>query len=217
MVGAVIFDMDGVIVDTEETYLQWLTKYLEEQGYPVPREKLCEIIGASVKRSQAFLDKMCSGNGEKLWNGYIEACDTYPFSYRELVISGIPELLQYLKRENVPVALASSSTMADIREMLNVAGLEEYFQVVTSGEMYKESKPNPEIYLHTAQLLGQDPTDCIVIEDSDFGIRAGKAAGAFVIAREEKRFGFSQQEADIIARDINQIRKIIEEMRRGER
>ena len=118
MVGAVIFDMDGVIVDTEGIYLQWLKKYLDEQGYHIPCEKLYGIIGLSAKMSRNYLKELCGENGEKLWNGYIKVCDSYPFSYKKLVIPGIPALLQYLTHEKIPVALASSSNMKDIREML---------------------------------------------------------------------------------------------------
>lgn len=67
-------------------------------------------------------------NGEKLWNGYIKVCDSYPFSYKKLVIPGIPALLQYLTHEKIPVALASSSNMKDIREMLNDTGFEKFFK-----------------------------------------------------------------------------------------
>lgn len=217
MVGAVIFDMDGVIVDTEGIYLQWLKTYLDEQGYHIPCEKLCGIVGLSAKMSQNYLNELCGENGEKLWDGYIEACDSYPFSYKKLVIPGIPVLLQYLAHEKIPAALASSSNMADIKEMLIDTGFQKYFQVVTSGEMYRESKPNPEIYLHTAKLLKQKPSDCIVIEDSCYGIQAGKAAGAYVIAKEDNRYGFSQKEADVIARDIYHVKKIIERKRRCEK
>lgn len=217
MVGAVIFDMDGVLVDTEGIYLQWLREYLVGQGHYISNEKLCGIIGLSGKMSRNYLKKICGEDGEKLWNGYMKECDSYPFTYKKLVIPGVAELLRYLENERIPIALASSSNMEDIREMLNDTGFHKYFQVVTSGEMYRESKPNPEIYLHTAELLKQNPSDCIIIEDSYYGIRAGKDAGAYVIAKEDKRFGFSQIEADVIAKDLYHVKKIIEKKRRCEK
>ncbi len=190
MVGAVIFDMDGVMVDTEGVYLAWLKDYLAGQGYCFSNQELFGIIGLSSALSKSYLENLCKEEGGRLWDGFTEACACYPFSYRELVIPGIAELLSYLQKEQVPVALASSSGMEDIREMLAETGFGKYFKVVVSGEMFRKSKPDPEIYLYTAKLLKQNADDCIIIEDSDYGIRAGKDAGAYVIAREEKRYGF---------------------------
>lgn len=215
MIGAVIFDMDGVMVDTEGIYLQWLKDYLTGQGYSFSDRELFGIIGLSEALSRGYMENLCGKDGGRLWDEFTEVCACYPFSYSGLVLPGLIELLSYLQKEKVPVALASSSGMEDIRQMLAETRLGQYFHVIVSGEVFRESKPNPEIYLHTAKLLRQDAADCIIIEDSDYGIRAGKAAGAYVIAREEKRYGFRQDAADVVARDLYQVKDIIEEKRRG--
>lgn len=159
---------------------------------------------------------VCNGvfKKESIWEstGYLEACESYPFSYKEVVIPGIEELLEYLKRAGISMALASSSDMKDIQEMLDETGFDKYFHIITSGEMFKESKPNPEIYLYTIEQLGKKSENCIVIEDSDYGILAGKEAGTYVIAREDKRFGFSQKQADIIAKNTYDIGRILKKL-----
>ena len=216
MIDTVIFDMDGVLVDTEIVYMQWLEEYLRKKDKDIPKEKIYKMVGLSGKLAQSYLEKICGEDGEKLWTGYLEACESYPFSYKEVVIPGIEELLEYLKRAGISMALASSSDMKDIQEMLDETGFDKYFHIITSGEMFKESKPNPEIYLYTIEQLGKKSENCIVIEDSDYGILAGKEAGTYVIAREDKRFGFSQKQADIIAKNTYDIGRILKKLLKKE-
>ena len=88
--------------------------------------------------------------------------------------------------------------MSNILLVLEVCGLSDAFELVTSGEQFHESKPNPEIYLHTLENLGLPAGDCCCVEDSVPGITAGKAAGLTVFAKREDRFGFTQEAADHI-------------------
>ena len=88
--------------------------------------------------------------------------------------------------------------MVSIEEGLNACGLSDAFEYVVSGEQFKESKPEPDIYLHALDLLGLPANRCCCVEDSVPGITAGKRAGLTVIAKREERFGFSQDAADKI-------------------
>ena len=88
--------------------------------------------------------------------------------------------------------------MDNILDVLGQCGIRDYFEVIVSGEQFRESKPDPEIYLHTMECLGLEPSECCCIEDSKFGITAGKRAGLTVFAKREERFGFSQASADQI-------------------
>ena len=98
--------------------------------------------------------------------------------------------------------------MGNITHVLDVCGLTGAFEYVTSGEQFHESKPNPEIYLHTLDLLGLPASVCCCVEDSVPGITAGKAAGLTVIAKREDRFGFSQDAADFIVDSIPDVLKV---------
>lgn len=100
------------------------------------------------------------------------------------------------------LALASSSSHRNIARVLADCGLGGFFEVVTSGEQFHESKPNPEIYLHTLESLGLSAIDCCCVEDSLPGIAAGRVAGLTVIAKREERFGFTQDAADAIIDSI---------------
>lgn len=201
--AAVIFDMDGVIVDTEKFYLGTLAKLFEAEGIEVPFEDLCVTVGASYKDFKRNLVRWFELGGEHLAEE--EALARYNVweernqpDFAALLNHGVVETIAELKRRGVCVALASSSPMSNILLVLEACGLSDAFELVTSGEQFHESKPNPEIYLHTLENLGLPAGDCCCVEDSVPGITAGKAAGLTVFAKREDRFGFTQEAADRI-------------------
>lgn len=201
--AAVIFDMDGVIVDTEKFYLDTLARLFEAEGIEVPFEDLCVTVGASYKDFKRNLVRWFELGGEHLAGE--EALARYNVweernqpDFAALLNHGVVETIAELKRCGVRVALASSSPMSNILLVLEACGLSDAFELVTSGEQFHESKPNPEIYLHTLENLGLPAGDCCCVEDSVPGITAGKAAGLTVFAKREDRFGFTQEAADRI-------------------
>lgn len=201
--AAVIFDMDGVIVDTEKFYLDTLARLFEAEGIEVPFEDLCVTVGASYKDFKRNLVRWFELGGEHLteevalarYNVWEERNQP---DFAALLNHGVVETIAELKRRGVRVALASSSPMSNILLVLEACGLSDAFELVTSGEQFHESKPNPEIYLHTLENLGLPAGDCCCVEDSVPGITAGKAAGLTVFAKREDRFGFTQEAADRI-------------------
>ena len=206
--AAVIFDMDGVIVDTEKFYLDTLARLFEAEGIEVPFEDLCVTVGASYKDFKRNLVRWFELGGEHLAEE--EALARYNVweernqpDFAALLNHGVVETIAELKRRGVRVALASSSPMSNILLVLEACGLSDAFELVTSGEQFHESKPNPEIYLHTLENLGLPAGDCCCVEDSVPGITAGKAAGLTVFAKREDRFGFTQEAADRIIDAIN--------------
>lgn len=157
--AAVIFDMDGVIVDTEKFYLGTLAKLFEAEGIEVPFEDLCVTVGASYKDFKRNLVRWFELGGEHLAEE--EALARYNVweernqpDFAALLNHGVVETIAELKRRGVRVALASSSPMSNILLVLEACGLSDAFELVTSGEQFHESKPNPEIYLHTLENLG---------------------------------------------------------------
>ncbi len=201
--AAVIFDMDGVIVDSEKFYLDTLARLFEAEGIEVPFEDLCVTVGASYKDFKRNLVRWFELGGEHLAEE--EALARYNVweernqpDFAALLNHGVVETIAELKRRGVRVALASSSPMSNILLVLEACGLSDAFELVTSGEQFHESKPNPEIYLHTLENLGLPAGDCCCVEDSVSGITAGKAAGLTVFAKREDRFGFTQEAADRI-------------------
>lgn len=180
---AVIFDMDGLIFDTERLFMEQLAIAMKEHGYTLTREIYCETLGLGGAILQ---EKMCSYYGEE-----------YPFAQMgeeaekrvKLVAETvgltvkpqIPEVLQYLQEKKIPCGVASSTRSDMVKLYLQKAGLFSYFQEIVGGEMVERSKPQPDIFLLACERLGQKPRECVVLEDSENGVRAAAAAGCSVI------------------------------------
>ena len=208
---AVIFDMDGVIVDTERYYWDELRALADHLGINVTTEELNAQVGQST---QAFLRMLVdwyerAGRGRMTIDEAIavygkwaqgRSCD-----YAAIMNPGVREALDGLCERGVRVALASSSPLENIHQVLAACGLTDAFEVIVSGVDFTESKPNPDIYLHTLGKLGLPAAACCCVEDSVPGITAGKRAGLTVFAKREGRFGFSQDAADAILDRVDDI------------
>ena len=194
---AIIFDMDGVLVDTENAYLNMFRDFLRAHGKPVREDILLKIVGADSKKTWKYMGKLWGEEDtEKIRQLFHSEYPDGTLDYREYLFPGVPQMLRTLKQKNYLLALASSSKKKDIRRMLKENELGSYFTVVVSGEEYKESKPDPELYNDVKRQLGLNSEECLVVEDSTYGIRAAKAAGLEVIAVDDPRFSFDQSEAD---------------------
>ena len=190
---AVIFDMDGVLVDTEFYYQQELEKFIDYLQISVTRDELNAIVGSSHQDFQQVLVEWYKRAGQ----GALEPADAE--ARYEVWASAYPC--------DYSVALASSSPLNNIEEVLSTCGIRDYFEFLVSGEQFKRSKPEPDIYLHAIDRLGLPADRCCCVEDSLYGITAGKRAGLTVIAKREERFGFSQDAADKI---IDQLLDLLE-------
>lgn len=207
-VEAAIFDMDGVLIDSEplhflsditllkrldiETDKTYHNKYV---GFSAP-DKWKEVIAEfNIRHSlQDILNLSVSTKLELL-----SQSDWEP-------IEGIPELLEALNADKIPVAVASSSSGKFIQEVLKKIQIEEYITKWVSGEAVQRSKPEPDIFLKTAEVLGVDPKGCVVIEDSKNGVIAAKRAGMKCIGFLNVNSGNQDlSRADIIVDKIQRI------------
>lgn len=182
---AFIFDLDGVIVDTANYHFIAWKRIGEKLGYPLTHEQNESLKGVSRVES---LECILSWAGvdidtQKKEALLIEKNEDYLNQIdrmgREEILSGVLELLEYAKQNDIPVALGSASKNATrILEKLNITS---YFNAIVDGNHVAKSKPDPEVFLKGASLLNQVPEDCIVFEDAAAGIAAAKAAGMTTI------------------------------------
>lgn len=178
----VIFDMDGVIFDTERFYLECCVPAAEKVGLARMEEVARQCIGLTEpeteKRLRAFygedapLEEFHQETGRIFMERYAKA--GLPLK------EGAVELLRYLKEQGARIALASSTRLDIITMEMRDAGLIDYFDVIIGGDMVKNSKPQPDVFLRAAEELNVDAADCYIIEDSYNGVRAARKAGGTV-------------------------------------
>ena len=178
-IQAVIFDMDGVIFDSERAvYMGW-RDIAEKYGFDDLDTIYMKCIGCIEPVTKSlFLDFY---GPDFPYDEYrAEQSKAYHEKYdggRLPLKRGIKELLVYLKEKGIPAAVASSTRTAVVEQQIKDAGLAPYFDVILGGESIERSKPAPDIFLKAAELLGAEPQSTFVIEDSYNGIRAAHAGG----------------------------------------
>lgn len=181
-VRAVIFDMDGVLLDSEPIHFDALNDMLAGYGYRLMPEENQYLLGTTVKGSFRWLAQRFE---------LADPLQTYIDQYHDKVLVrlqgtlepavGLHDLLSDLRARHVATALASSSPRTWIAATLQSLGVGDYFSVVVSGDDVGKSKPEPDIYIRAAELLGIEPNHCLVVEDSPAGMLAGKRAGMAVV------------------------------------
>lgn len=219
MIKAVIFDMDGVIIDSEPLYLGWYRKFLEENNIFVEEKEFNKIAGAYAKVEEQLLAKWWNEakadckTGEEVYRLFDKFYEKYvkehPYSFHDIKDKNIYEVMYLLKQNGFKIAIASSTPIDIIRQVIEEINIAKFVDVIVSGEMFKESKPNPEIYNFTMAQLNLTPKECIAIEDSTYGIQAAKNAGIATLAKKDDRFHFNQKIADEVIDDLMQIFEIL--------
>lgn len=198
MLQAVLFDMDGVLIDSERHYMQGTMNLLAEMGYPTSWEKVLTLLGTTMDRTCELIAEMMHNDYtkeevRKINDQYFKA---HPLDYDNLLKEGVVEMLNYLKSQGVRMAICSSSPLANIEVVVNNCHLSGYFEHIISGEQFHESKPNPEIYLHAIDVMNLKRDECMIIEDSTLGVTAGYRAKIDVIAIADPLFNHDQHLAN---------------------
>jgi HAD superfamily hydrolase (TIGR01509 family) len=209
MLKAVIFDMDGVIVDSEPIYHEVEMQLFHELGMDVSDELRYSYVGTKIDDMWSELKKkyLLKQTVEDLIKLEAERYRKYIASPDILKpIPGVIELLKELFGRNISIALASSSFLKDIETILGLLDIREYFSVVVGGDEVKRGKPYPDIFECAVKKLDVSPAGCIVIEDSSHGINAAKAAGIKCIGYKNKSSGNQDlSSADLIIESIEDI------------
>lgn len=176
-----IFDMDGLMFDTEAMYQAAWKETAEEMGICLPETFVYEVSGTSGELLLSVIRKYFhSDDPAHLFQHILRVVEDK--LKREVPVKpGLFELLEYFRAEGVKLAVASSSYPEMIASNLRVSGTETYFDEIVSGSRIEHGKPAPDIFLYAADRLHLDPKDCYVFEDSVNGVLAGLAAGCATV------------------------------------
>lgn len=182
--AAVIFDMDGVLADTNPFHVRKWEAFLTEHGFAFDRIALPKLVLGPRNEvtlrhffGERITDDECRRFGEEL-----EARFRKAFAPHAKALPGVEKLITECHDHRIPLALASAAISKNVMFILDALKLRKFFQVVLTADEIAQGKPDPQVFVKTAGKLGVLPADCIVIEDSFVGIEAAKRAGMKCVA-----------------------------------
>jgi HAD superfamily hydrolase (TIGR01509 family) len=212
---AVIFDLDGVLADSEPWWNKIDAQLLAEHGVTYRGEHHRNVLGVNYRLAVEFYKKTfgLSTPIEDLMRRRGEIATEF-FADRVGLFPHVQEVLQELREMELQLAVATSSVGASARPFLDRHQLTQLFEVIVTGDEIERGKPHPDIYLRTAENLEVSPNECLVIEDSLSGIAAAKAAGMRVAAIPDRRFidpGEYETHADYLLNELSEIPSLVSE------
>ncbi len=206
MIKAIIFDMDGTLIDTMEAHYHAWQKFLPTKGFNgLTRELYYTFIGMQTKEILDMLNKTYHLNMDPEKDRYVKEgmIDIKEIS----LFSGVKETLQRLKKAGFKIGLGTSAIREDMEDRVKRYDLKQYLDAFVCCDDVTLSKPHPDIYLLAAKKLKVHPKDCIVVEDALNGIIAAKKAGMDTIALTTtfKKEKISEVKPDLILNHVNEI------------
>ncbi len=211
MFKAVIFDFDGLVVDSEPIYVEANKRFLSEKGindfsiinriFGMRAEETFELMKSEFNFSESVNDLM------NLRNSYI----LQDFKNGKLnLMLGFRDLIDFLRENNIKTAIGSSSKWSLLSAGMNTHDIEKCFDVIVCGDDVEKGKPEPDIYLKVSEILNIDPKQCIVLEDAPNGVLAGKKAGMFTISvPNHQTIGLNFPEHDLKTSNLLEVIEII--------
>ena len=183
MIKAILFDLDGLMVDSEPHSLASWEAVLEERGVKLDQLTIESILGLRIDATaRTLIDKFhLPDTVQELANAKTEYQITH-LAGNVKPMPGLLELLDEIDRRGMPKAIASSGIRRYVEAVLRANGLLERFNVIITGDQVAHGKPAPDVFLAAAHALNVEPQDCLVLEDAPTGVQAAKAAGMLCIA-----------------------------------
>ena len=203
MLKAVIFDMDGVIVDSEPELVKVEIKYMAEHGIKITKEDIDEFVGTNsyymwrILKKRYNLDKSVEDLVRENRERYLEHISN---PENITAIPGVINLIKSLHKKGIKMVVASSSPVSWIEQIIDTLDIRKYFEFLISGDYVDNSKPDPDIFLYALDKLKVDKEEALVFEDSTNGVKAAKAA-------EIKVIGYKGDETS--NQDLNMADKVI--------
>ncbi|GAA4009149.1 HAD family hydrolase [Hymenobacter fastidiosus] len=209
MIRTVIFDMDGVLVDTEPLHHDAFFRHFAELGIAMSREDYATFLGSSTRNVYQQLRQQFDLPQDVetlILRKRLHFAKAFEEDAALELLPGARALIEELHAAGVPLQLASSASKETIGRVFTRFELHPYFDNLVSGEDFPRSKPDPAIFLHAAQLAGMPPHECLVIEDSANGVTAAKAAGMYCVGyKSEHSEGQDLHHADHVVAHLGQL------------
>lgn len=209
MIKAFIFDMDGVIVNSEPELVKIEIEYMVNFGVEITKKDLDEFVGTN---SYYMFDKLKKKyNLNKTVNELVDEVRGIYLDHIQLkenvnAINGVIPLIKDLHNKGIKMVVASSSPVSWIEKIIETLEIREYFQELISGDFVKDSKPAPDIFLYALDKLKVKKEEAIVIEDSENGVKAANNAGIKVIGYEgDETSNQNLSHADMVIKDFNEL------------
>lgn len=211
---AVLFDMDGVLIDSEPVYAQCLSMAFAARGVHIPPEAFYPLAGLEFREKFQLIirERGLQLNADELAAPYREAQAQMLTDFGPMLRPGAIPLLRWLRDSGCSIALCSNSNQERVSKVFHDTGMDGLFDVVVTGELVPKRKPDPGVYLMGLDLLGLPPEQCVAVEDSTFGIQAAKQAGLTVTVFRDPRFPIRAEEADRTIDSLPQLKQIWEEL-----
>ena len=208
MIKAVIFDLDGVLIDSEPLHCKADTQLLRELGADPPADYFDRFAGwkDAVMWEAIKTEFHIAKSIDEIMEMQVPIKLNLLKEGDYKAIQGIVELLEEIKAVHIPIAIASSSPKIFIEAVVEKIGIKQYFKILISGEEIERSKPEPDIFFKAASSLNVTPAECLVVEDSKSGTIAARKAGMKCIGYQNINSGNQDlTDADLIVNDIREI------------
>lgn len=203
---AFIFDMDGVIIDSNPAHKIALKQFCQKYGQDLSEDQLREKIYGRTNKD--WITNVFGKLDDKKLRAYAEEKEAL---FRQIyekdihALNGLINFLESMDRLGIPRAIATSAPRANVDFTLNHTGIEKYFPVILDESFVSKGKPDPEIYIKTVAALNQEPENCVVFEDSLSGVKAGKLAGCKVVGVATTHTTEELSETDLVITDFSEI------------
>lgn len=183
MIKAVLFDLDGLILDTEKLLVKYWLQAANEAGFPMQEEHALHIRSLGRKFAIPYLFEIFGPEFDymKVRSRRMELMAEHIRQYGLEKKPGLEELLSFLQKNRIPAAVTTATDRLRAEGYLQQTGLLQYFSGIICAAMVENGKPAPDIYLFAAQRLGLKPQECMALEDSPNGIRAASSAGCVTV------------------------------------
>jgi len=211
-VKAVVFDMDGLLVDTESVVFEAMKATARRSGLDLPFEVFIKMVGLPHVQSDLIVrEHFGEAFDLELWRQGVRT-HFYEFAQAGIMLkAGVVELLDELDARRLPRAIATSSNRESVEHSLGQHGLLPRFDAFITRDVQQNHKPHPEPFLKAAEALGMDPADCLALEDSHNGVRAASSAGMMTIMVPDLLDPTEEMQSLCvrIARDLHEVHELL--------